>query len=158
MQLLQTRRPFVAHVYDGLGNELFTVFIYSFHSLSLLYHVTWRHILIVICWYSMHLVHVQVRRPFWWITSSIFVDINGIVCKPGLWITFWIFLFTIPSSYVLFILRKSVLFIEDGIYGGGIMTYIWGKFLVSSFSFSYIWKFSLCLLPLLATLYPNYLY
>lgn len=41
-QLLRTRRPFVAYVYDGLGNELF-----------------------------------RVRRPFWWVTSSIFVEING---------------------------------------------------------------------------------
>ncbi|GAA0150703.1 transporter [Lithospermum erythrorhizon] len=41
-QLLRTRRPFVASITDGLGNELF-----------------------------------RVRRPFWWITSSIYAEING---------------------------------------------------------------------------------
>lgn len=41
-QLLRTRRPFVASVTDGLGNELF-----------------------------------RVRRPFWWINSSIYAEING---------------------------------------------------------------------------------
>ncbi|MCD9640553.1 hypothetical protein HAX54_025920 [Datura stramonium] len=39
---LRTRRPFVAYVTDGLGNELF-----------------------------------RVRRPFWWINSSIYAEING---------------------------------------------------------------------------------
>ncbi|XP_015067436.1 altered inheritance rate of mitochondria protein 25 [Solanum pennellii] len=41
-QFLRTRRPFVAYVTDGLGNELF-----------------------------------KVRRPFWWINSSIYAEING---------------------------------------------------------------------------------
>lgn len=41
-QLLRIRRPFVAHITDGVGNELF-----------------------------------RVRRPFWWITSSIYAEING---------------------------------------------------------------------------------
>ncbi|XP_075506428.1 altered inheritance rate of mitochondria protein 25 [Primulina tabacum] len=41
-QLLRLRRPFVAYITDGLGNELF-----------------------------------RVRRPFWWITSSIYTEING---------------------------------------------------------------------------------
>ncbi|CAH9122376.1 unnamed protein product [Cuscuta epithymum] len=41
-QLLRLRRPFVANITDGLGNELF-----------------------------------RVRRPFWWITSSIYAEING---------------------------------------------------------------------------------
>ncbi|RAL53396.1 hypothetical protein DM860_007068 [Cuscuta australis] len=41
-QLLRLRRPFVASITDGLGNELF-----------------------------------RVRRPFWWITSSIYAEING---------------------------------------------------------------------------------
>ncbi|KAL2506124.1 scramblase-related [Abeliophyllum distichum] len=41
-QLLRLRRPFVAYITDGLGNELF-----------------------------------RVRRPFWWITSSIYAEIDG---------------------------------------------------------------------------------
>nr|POE83671.1 altered inheritance rate of mitochondria protein 25 [Quercus suber] len=41
-QLLRTRRPFVAYITDGMGNELF-----------------------------------RVRRPFWWITSSIYAEIDG---------------------------------------------------------------------------------
>lgn len=41
-QFLRTRRPFVACITDGLGNELF-----------------------------------RVRRPFWWINSSIYGEING---------------------------------------------------------------------------------
>ncbi|GMH18451.1 hypothetical protein Nepgr_020292 [Nepenthes gracilis] len=41
-QLLRSRRPFIASVTDGMGNELF-----------------------------------HVRRPFWWITSSIYAEING---------------------------------------------------------------------------------
>lgn len=41
-QLLRTRRPFVATITDGYGNELF-----------------------------------RVRRPFWWITSSIYAEVNG---------------------------------------------------------------------------------
>ncbi|XP_060675511.1 altered inheritance rate of mitochondria protein 25 isoform X1 [Ziziphus jujuba] len=41
-QLLRLRRPFVAFITDGMGNELF-----------------------------------RVRRPFWWITSSIYAEING---------------------------------------------------------------------------------
>ncbi|CAA0826800.1 scramblase-related [Striga hermonthica] len=41
-QLLRLRRPFIASITDGLGNELF-----------------------------------RVRRPFWWITSSIYAEING---------------------------------------------------------------------------------
>ncbi|GAB4858196.1 hypothetical protein Ancab_009593 [Ancistrocladus abbreviatus] len=41
-QLLRSRRPFIAYVTDGMGNELF-----------------------------------RVRRPFWWITSSIYAEING---------------------------------------------------------------------------------
>ncbi|KAL6493591.1 hypothetical protein OROGR_032370 [Orobanche gracilis] len=41
-QLLRLRRPFMAYITDGLGNELF-----------------------------------RVRRPFWWITSSIYAEING---------------------------------------------------------------------------------
>ncbi|KAK9095621.1 hypothetical protein Scep_027090 [Stephania cephalantha] len=41
-QLLRTRRPFVAHITDGMGNELF-----------------------------------KVRRPFWWINSSIYAEIDG---------------------------------------------------------------------------------
>lgn len=41
-QLLRTRRPLVACITDGLGNELF-----------------------------------RVRRPFWWINSSIYGEING---------------------------------------------------------------------------------
>ncbi|KAM3394188.1 altered inheritance rate of mitochondria protein 25 [Capsicum galapagoense] len=41
-QALRTRRPFVASITDGLGNELF-----------------------------------RVRRPFWWINSSIYAEING---------------------------------------------------------------------------------
>ncbi|XP_031094883.1 uncharacterized protein LOC115999213 isoform X1 [Ipomoea triloba] len=41
-QLLRLRRPFVAFITDGLGNELF-----------------------------------RVRRPFWWINSSIYAEING---------------------------------------------------------------------------------
>ncbi|XP_062001364.1 altered inheritance rate of mitochondria protein 25 [Rosa rugosa] len=41
-QLLRQRRPFVARVTDGMGNELF-----------------------------------RVRRPFWWINSSIYAEING---------------------------------------------------------------------------------
>ncbi|XP_050386462.1 altered inheritance rate of mitochondria protein 25 [Argentina anserina] len=41
-QLLRQRRPLVARVTDGLGNELF-----------------------------------RVRRPFWWINSSIYAEING---------------------------------------------------------------------------------
>uniref|UniRef100_A0A2P2JED3 Phospholipid scramblase n=2 Tax=Rhizophora mucronata TaxID=61149 RepID=A0A2P2JED3_RHIMU len=41
-QLLRLRRPFVAYIIDGLGNELF-----------------------------------RVRRPFWWITSTIYAEING---------------------------------------------------------------------------------
>lgn len=41
-QLLRTRRPFVATITDGHGNELF-----------------------------------RVRRPFWWITSSIYAEVNG---------------------------------------------------------------------------------
>ncbi|KAL1822353.1 hypothetical protein ACET3Z_009131 [Daucus carota] len=41
-QLLRTRRPFVAHITDASGNELF-----------------------------------RVRRPFWWINSSIYAEING---------------------------------------------------------------------------------
>ncbi|GFP97669.1 altered inheritance rate of mitochondria protein 25 [Phtheirospermum japonicum] len=41
-QLLRLRRPFIAYITDGLGNELF-----------------------------------RVRRPFWWITSSIYAEING---------------------------------------------------------------------------------
>ncbi|KAK7830132.1 altered inheritance rate of mitochondria protein 25, partial [Quercus suber] len=40
--LLRTRRPFVAYITDGMGNELF-----------------------------------RVRRPFWWITSSIYAEIDG---------------------------------------------------------------------------------
>ncbi|KAL3819354.1 hypothetical protein ACJIZ3_005259 [Penstemon smallii] len=42
LQLLRLRRPFIAQITDGLGNELF-----------------------------------RVRRPFWWITSSIYAEING---------------------------------------------------------------------------------
>lgn len=41
-QLLRTRRPFIAHITDASGNELF-----------------------------------RVRRPFWWINSSIYAEING---------------------------------------------------------------------------------
>ncbi|GMJ08312.1 hypothetical protein like AT2G04940 [Hibiscus trionum] len=41
-QLLRSRRPFVAHITDAMGQELF-----------------------------------RVRRPFWWITSSIYVEIDG---------------------------------------------------------------------------------
>ncbi|KAI5387932.1 hypothetical protein KIW84_073862 [Lathyrus oleraceus] len=41
-QLLRLRRPFVAHITDAMGNELF-----------------------------------RVRRPFWWITSSIYAEIDG---------------------------------------------------------------------------------
>ncbi|EPS72297.1 hypothetical protein M569_02459, partial [Genlisea aurea] len=41
-QLLRLRRPFVALITDGLGNELF-----------------------------------RIHRPFWWITSSIYAEING---------------------------------------------------------------------------------
>ncbi|XP_057806368.1 altered inheritance rate of mitochondria protein 25-like [Salvia miltiorrhiza] len=41
-QLLRLRRPFIAQITDGSGNELF-----------------------------------RVRRPFWWITSSIYAEING---------------------------------------------------------------------------------
>ncbi|XP_042016706.1 altered inheritance rate of mitochondria protein 25-like [Salvia splendens] len=41
-QLLRLRRPFIAYITDGSGNELF-----------------------------------RVRRPFWWITSSIYAEING---------------------------------------------------------------------------------
>lgn len=41
-QLLRLRRPFVAYITDGLGNELF-----------------------------------RVRRPFWWINSSIYAEIDG---------------------------------------------------------------------------------
>ncbi|XP_044466562.1 altered inheritance rate of mitochondria protein 25-like isoform X1 [Mangifera indica] len=41
-QLLRLRRPFVAYITDGMGNELF-----------------------------------RVRRPFWWITSSIYAEVNG---------------------------------------------------------------------------------
>ncbi|KAF5450867.1 hypothetical protein F2P56_031184 [Juglans regia] len=41
-QFLRLRRPFVAYITDGMGNELF-----------------------------------RVRRPFWWITSSIYAEING---------------------------------------------------------------------------------
>ncbi|KAF3952686.1 hypothetical protein CMV_021782 [Castanea mollissima] len=41
-QFLRTRRPFVAYITDGMGNELF-----------------------------------KVRRPFWWITSSIYAEIDG---------------------------------------------------------------------------------
>lgn len=41
-QLLRLRRPFVATITDGYGNELF-----------------------------------KVRRPFWWITSSIYAEVNG---------------------------------------------------------------------------------
>lgn len=41
-QLLRTRRPFVATITDGSGNELF-----------------------------------RVRRPFWWITSSIYAEVGG---------------------------------------------------------------------------------
>ncbi|CAK8576959.1 unnamed protein product [Lathyrus sativus] len=41
-QLLRLRRPFVAHITDATGNELF-----------------------------------RVRRPFWWITSSIYAEIDG---------------------------------------------------------------------------------
>ncbi|XP_071732570.1 altered inheritance rate of mitochondria protein 25 [Rutidosis leptorrhynchoides] len=41
-QLLRSRRPFVATITDGSGNELF-----------------------------------RVRRPFWWITSSIYAEIGG---------------------------------------------------------------------------------
>ncbi|WVZ04075.1 hypothetical protein V8G54_024881 [Vigna mungo] len=41
-QLLRLRRPFVAHITDGLGNELF-----------------------------------RVRRPFWWLTSSIYAEVDG---------------------------------------------------------------------------------
>ncbi|KAI3454610.1 hypothetical protein Pfo_011273 [Paulownia fortunei] len=41
-QLLRLRRPFIAYITDGLGNELF-----------------------------------RVRRPFWWITSSIYAEMNG---------------------------------------------------------------------------------
>lgn len=41
-QLLRQRRPFIASITDGSGNELF-----------------------------------RVRRPFWWITSSIYAEING---------------------------------------------------------------------------------
>ncbi|KAJ0014016.1 hypothetical protein Pint_21590 [Pistacia integerrima] len=48
-QLLRLRRPFVAYITDAMGNELFRALFY----------------------------HIQVRRPFWWITSSIYVEING---------------------------------------------------------------------------------
>ncbi|PWA82381.1 Scramblase [Artemisia annua] len=41
-QLLRTRRPFVATITDGYGNELF-----------------------------------RVRRPFWWLTSSIYTEVGG---------------------------------------------------------------------------------
>ncbi|KAI7755380.1 hypothetical protein M8C21_013403 [Ambrosia artemisiifolia] len=41
-QLLRSRRPFVATITDGYGNELF-----------------------------------RVRRPFWWITSSIYAEVGG---------------------------------------------------------------------------------
>ncbi|CAH1430151.1 unnamed protein product [Lactuca virosa] len=41
-QLLRLRRPFVATITDGFGNELF-----------------------------------RVRRPFWWITSSIYAEVGG---------------------------------------------------------------------------------
>nr|XP_043634989.1 altered inheritance rate of mitochondria protein 25 [Erigeron canadensis] len=41
-QLLRTRRPFVATITDGSGNELF-----------------------------------RVRRPFWWLTSSIYTEVGG---------------------------------------------------------------------------------
>ncbi|KAM6586408.1 hypothetical protein CsatA_009013 [Cannabis sativa] len=41
-QFLRLRRPFVAHVTDAAGNELF-----------------------------------KVRRPFWWINSSIYAEVNG---------------------------------------------------------------------------------
>ncbi|XLR18008.1 hypothetical protein S83_045920, partial [Arachis hypogaea] len=41
-QFLRLRRPFIAYITDGLGNELF-----------------------------------RVRRPFWWITSSIYAEIDG---------------------------------------------------------------------------------
>lgn len=41
-QLLRSRRPFIAHILDALGNELF-----------------------------------RVRRPFWWINSTIYVEVDG---------------------------------------------------------------------------------
>ncbi|KAK8969730.1 hypothetical protein KSP40_PGU009140 [Platanthera guangdongensis] len=41
-QLLRTRRPFIAHITDAMGNEVF-----------------------------------RVRRPFWWITSTIYAEVNG---------------------------------------------------------------------------------
>ncbi|KAA3455723.1 altered inheritance rate of mitochondria protein 25 isoform X2 [Gossypium australe] len=47
--LLRLRRPFVAYITDAMGNELFRTLFY----------------------------HPQVRRPFWWITSSIYVEIDG---------------------------------------------------------------------------------
>lgn len=49
-QLLRTRRPFIAHITDAMGNELF-----------------------------------RVRRPFWWITSTIYAEVDGkeigVVCR-----------------------------------------------------------------------------
>ncbi|KAJ8471697.1 hypothetical protein OPV22_026040 [Ensete ventricosum] len=41
-QLLRGRRPFVAHIFDAMGNEIF-----------------------------------RVRRPFWWINSTIYAEIDG---------------------------------------------------------------------------------
>ncbi|KAK8995716.1 hypothetical protein V6N11_075975 [Hibiscus sabdariffa] len=46
LQLLRTRRPYVAYITDAMGQELF-----------------------------------RVRRPFWWIPSSIYVEIDGKACK-----------------------------------------------------------------------------
>lgn len=41
-QLLRSRRPFIAYIYDAMGNEIF-----------------------------------RVRRPFWWINSTIYAEVDG---------------------------------------------------------------------------------
>ncbi|KAH7571461.1 hypothetical protein JRO89_XS04G0056800 [Xanthoceras sorbifolium] len=47
----------------------------------------------------------RVRRPFWWITSSIYAEING--------------------KY-MFLSRKLAWCTDDGIFGGECMIYTWG--------------------------------
>lgn len=58
--------------------------------------------------WSVYIAYIQVRRPFWWITSSIFVEINGKVCKPAVLVTFKIFSFHIIHRYVLCLYAQEI--------------------------------------------------
>lgn len=111
LQLLRTRRPFVAYIYDGLGNELFRVFTFPFLGFGISSTMMSSYLdtfLLLFGLWSVYIAYIQVRRPFWWITSSIFVEINGKVCKPALLVTFKIFSFHIIHRYVLCLYAQEI--------------------------------------------------